>query len=292
MVLRRFHADLVFFSFFFSVLFCLLCSLVDTLFGFWVFLELASFSIIPCFFLSEGNSIYGFYSSLLTYVVVSGLSSVLFVSGLLFYSLYYFVYFGFVLKFGLFPFSLWVYRVFGESNWFFIFCLSVILKFPVLFFCFLYQNCNVDLVYGDCSFTLLMCCFFIWFLSNDWKFVWCHISLSSVSTLVVACFSTEVWLCFLIYFYYFMWSLFCILFFCYSVEGKSGYVGVWLFCFLLLVTPLSFPLFYKLCVCIGIFYSSFYLLVVWILYSFSEQFFLYKLAGDYFYSSVYNSWVL
>nr|BBB87214.1 NADH dehydrogenase subunit 2 [Moniezia benedeni] len=292
MVTRCFYTDLVFFSFFFSILFCTLCGLVDSLLSFWVFMELASISIIPCFFFGEGVSVYGFYGSLLTYIVVSGLSSVLFVSGLLFCSLYYFVYFSFVLKFGLFPFSLWVYRVFEESNWFFIFCLSVILKFPVLFFCFLYQNFNIDLVYGDCFFSLLMCCFLVWFFSNSWKIIWCHISLSSVATLVVACFSAEAWICFFIYFYYFIWSFMCILFFFFSVNIKSGYVGFWGFVVLLLVTPISFPLFYKLGVCISIFYSSFYLLVSWGLYSFSEQFFLYKLSSDYFYSSVYNCWVL
>nr|YP_009440987.1 NADH dehydrogenase subunit 2 [Moniezia benedeni]AOY40427.1 NADH dehydrogenase subunit 2 [Moniezia benedeni] len=291
-MLRRLHVDLVFFSFFFCILFCILCSLVDSLFGFWVFIELASLSVVPCFFFGGVTDVYGFYSSLLTYIIISGVSSVLFVSGLLFVGLYYFIYFSFVLKFGLFPFSLWVYRVFAESNWFFIFCLSVILKFPVLFFCFLYQNCNVDLVYGDCFFTLVVCCFFIWFFSNDWKFIWCHISLSSVSTLVVVCFSSEVWLCFFIYFYYFVWSLMCIIFFYCSVECKSSYVGFWVYVMLLLVTPISFPLFYKLGVCVGIFYSSLYLLISWALYSFSEQFFLYKLSSDYFYSNVYNCWVL
>lgn len=291
-MVRWFHADLVFFSFFFSILFCLLCRLVDRLFRFWVFLELVRLSIIPCYFLSDSNSVYGFYGSLLTYVVVGGLSSVLFVSGLLFSNLYYFIYIRFVLKFGLFPFSLWVYRVFEESNWFFIFCLRVILKFPVLFFCFLYQNCNVDLVYADCSFTLLLCCFFIWFFSNDWKIIWCHISLSSVATLVAACFSSESWVCFFIYYYYFLWSFMCIVFFYYSAERKRSYVGFWVFCFLLLVTPVSFPLFYKLCVCVSIFYSSVYLLVIWSLYSFSEQFFLYKLSSDYFYSNIYKCWVL
>nr|YP_010286165.1 NADH dehydrogenase subunit 2 [Mosgovoyia sp. SQ20]UKS08003.1 NADH dehydrogenase subunit 2 [Mosgovoyia sp. SQ20] len=288
---RRFYLDLVPFSPFFSVVFCFLCSIVDSMLGFWVFLELCGLSIIPCFFYSGGVSIYGFYSSLLTYIIMSGVSSVLLVSGVLFSGLYLFIYFGFAVKFGLFPTILWVYRVFSESNWFFIFFLSVILKFPVLFFCFLFQGCNLWLVYGDCFFTILVCSGLVWFFSNDWTYVWCHVSLSSISTLVVACFCAEPIVCFFVYFYYFIWSTFCILFFFSLEDNKSFFGGAWVFCFLLLVTPLSLPLFYKLGVCISIFYSSFYLLFVWSLYSFSEQFFLFKLWGDYFYSSSFNFWV-
>nr|YP_009180045.1 NADH dehydrogenase subunit 2 [Anoplocephala perfoliata]AKU46908.1 NADH dehydrogenase subunit 2 [Anoplocephala perfoliata] len=291
MTLHRFYSDLVFFSFFFSILFCFLCSLVDSLLGFWVFLELGGLSIIPCFFYGESVGFHGFYNSLLTYIIMSGISSVLLVSGILFLGLYLFVYFGFLVKFGLFPFSLWVYRVFSSSNWFFIFCLSVILKFPILFFCFLFQNYSLALVYGDCFLTIAMCTFFVWWFSQDWSFIWCHISLVSVSTLLVGCFCSDVELCFFVYFYYFVWSIMCIVFFFNVGDEASFFSGFWVFAFLLLVTPFSFPLFYKLGVCVTIFYSSFYVLFIWSLYSFSEQFFLYKLGGDYFYSGVFNRWL-
>nr|YP_009175586.1 NADH dehydrogenase subunit 2 [Drepanidotaenia lanceolata]ALH16574.1 NADH dehydrogenase subunit 2 [Drepanidotaenia lanceolata] len=290
LVNSRFYSDLVLFSFFFSLLFCVLCAVVDGLISFWVFLELAGLSIIPCFFYNSGSSIYGFYSSLLTYVIMSGLSSVFLVSGLLFSSLYIFIFLGFVIKFGLFPFSFWVYRVFSESNWFFIFCLSVILKFPILFFCFLFQNFSLYVVYGDCIITMMTCALFFWFFSQDWEYIWCHMSLSSVSTLLVACFCSGAGVCFFIYFYYFVWASMCILFFYYVGDGESFVWKFWIFCFVLLVTPFSFPLFYKLSVCLSIFYSSFYVLFFWSLYSFSEQFFLYKLCSDYFYSSVFNGW--
>lgn len=287
----RIHTDLVFFSLIFSVFFCFLCSIVDTVIGFWVFLELCGLSIIPCFFYSRGRRIYGFYSSLLTYVIMSGLSSVLLVSGILFSDLYYFIFFGFLLKFGLFPFSLWLYRVFSESNWIFIFFLSVVLKFPILFFCFIFQKFSLYLVYIDCGLTIFTCMIFFWFFRCDWGFIWCHISLSSVATLFVACFCSRVSMCFFIYFYYFIWAALCILYFYYISEEKRFVGKFWLFCFLLLVTPFSLPLFYKLSVCTAIFYSSFYLLFIWGLYSFSEQYFLYKLCSNYFYSGVYNSWV-
>ena len=292
MAVRCFYLDLVFFSFFFSLVFCGLRRLVDELFRLWVFLELCSISIIPRFFCGGVyGDVFGFYGALLTYIVVSGVSSILLMSGLLFSELYYFVYFGFVMKFGLFPFRVWVYRVLRESKWFFIFLLTVVAKFPVLFFCFLFQECRLYLVYGDCLFTILMCCCLFWFFRERWSYVWGHMSLSSVGTLIVVCFCRDVWLCFFIYFYYFVWAGFCAWFFCVSEEKRLMGGWFWFFCFVLLVTPLSFPLFYKLSVCVGLFYSSFYLLFGWALYRFSEQIFLYKLAGDYFYSGVFNVWL-
>nr|UFQ88308.1 NADH dehydrogenase subunit 2 [Spongiobothrium variabile]UFQ89184.1 NADH dehydrogenase subunit 2 [Spongiobothrium sp. MZUSP 7999] len=288
--MRRLHVDLVFFSFFFSIVFCLCCALVDNLLSFWVFLELCGMSIVPSFFYVSNSSLQGFYSSLLSYIVMSGLSSVLLVTGVVLSDLYYMILLGFMVKFGLFPFSLWVYRVFSGSNWLFIFLLSVISKFPILFFSYLLQV-GVDMViYWDCFMTILMCSCFIWFFSQSWEFIWCHISLSSVSTLLVACFCSDFFTSSFIYFYYSIWASSCILYFFLLSESEGLKNWFWWYCFLLLVTPISLPLFYKLSVCFSILYSSVYLLLIWSIYSFSEQFFLYKLGSDYFYSSVYNDW--
>lgn len=292
MIVRRLYIDLAFFSFFFSVFFCFLCCIVDKLVRFWVFLELSGLAIVPCFFCSSDSRIYGFYSSLLSYIIVSGISSVLLMSGILIRGLYYFISFGFLLKFGLFPFRLWVYRVFSESKWVFIFCLSVVLKFPILFFCFLFHKFGLYFIYGDCIITIIMCSLFFWFFSQDWEFIWCHVSLSSVRTLLVACFSSSEELCYYIYFYYFFWSGCCIVYFCLLGDKYDfGFVQFWIYCFLLLVTPISLPLFYKLGVCIAVFYSSFYVLFVWCIYRFSEQIFFYKLGRGIFYSTIYNSWI-
>lgn len=73
-------------------------------------------SLIPSFFYRSESRLQGFYSSLLRYVVMSGLSSVLLVRGIIVKGLYFFIFLGFVVKFGLFPFSLWVYRVFSGRN--------------------------------------------------------------------------------------------------------------------------------------------------------------------------------
>nr|NP_066234.2 NADH dehydrogenase subunit 2 [Taenia crassiceps]AAG13174.2 NADH dehydrogenase subunit 2 [Taenia crassiceps] len=292
MVVRFIVNNVVIFSLIFSIFFSFMCCLVDSLLGFWVFLELGSLSLIPSFFFNLSYSYYNFYNSILCYVVMSGLSSVFLVLELWLSGLYYFVFLGFSIKFGLFPFMFWVYRVFAVSNWVFIFLLSVVMKFPVLFFCFLYEVSNVNFIFVDCFFTIFVCCFLVWFFSFNWNYIWCHISLSSVSTLVVACFSSTADICFFIYWYYFLWSSLTILYLCMlsDVSDFSCY-HFWGFCFLLLVTPVSVPLFYKLSVCVGIIYSSIYVLLVWIIYSFSEQFFLFKLASDYLYSCVFNSWL-
>lgn len=158
--MNRLYVDLAFFSFFFRILFCLGCAVVDRFLGFWLFLELMGMSIIPGFFYKGGDSVEGFYGSLFTYIVMSGLSSVLLVSGIVLSEIYYFILFGFVVKFGLFPFRFWVYRVFSGRNWVFIFLLSVICKFPILFFCFLLQSGVCGLIYIDCGLTLVMCSLF------------------------------------------------------------------------------------------------------------------------------------
>nr|UEC44190.1 NADH dehydrogenase subunit 2 [Taenia tianguangfui] len=290
--MRYGYLDVVVFSVVFSVGFCLVCSLVDSLLGFWVFIELMSLSIIPSFFFNVNVLSYNFYSSILCYIIMSGLSSVLLVSGLLVSGLYYFVYFGFVVKFGLFPFMFWVYRVFSVGNWVFIYLLSVVAKFPVLFFCFLYEVNNFSLIFLDCFLTIFVCSFLIWFFSLSWEYIWCHISLSSVATLVVVCFCSSIEVCAFIYFYYFLWASLSIIYFIVvsDISDLKGYL-FWCFCFLLLVTPVSLPLIYKLGVTFGVLYSSIYILLIWSIYSFSEQFFLYKLAGEFFLSNVYNNWV-
>nr|YP_007889815.1 NADH dehydrogenase subunit 2 [Taenia twitchelli]BAN15647.1 NADH dehydrogenase subunit 2 [Taenia twitchelli] len=292
MIIRFGFNSIVIFSIIFSIFFSFMCCLVDSMLGFWVFLELGSLSLIPSFFCNLGYSYYNFYSSILCYVIMSGLSSILLISGIMINSLYYFIFFGFSVKFGLFPFMFWVYRVFSISNWVFIFLLSVIMKFPVLFFCFLYEISDVSFVFIDCFFTIFVCCFLIWFFSFSWEYIWCHISLSSVSTLIVACFSSSVDICFFIYWYYFLWSSLTIYYLSVisDISDFNSYY-FWCFCFLLLVTPISMPLFYKLSVCIGVIYSSIYVLFVWSIYSFSEQFFLFKLASDYLYSCVFNNWL-
>lgn len=287
---RRLHLRLLFFSFFFIFIFCIGCCLADKFLGFWVFFELCSLCLVPSFFFVPQSSLYKFYSCLLSYIIMSGLSSVFIVTGILFSEFYIFIFLGFLIKFGLFPFSFWVYWVFSEANWFFIFLLSVIMKFPMLFFCFLYTKSWLSLVYFDCSLTMLVCSVLFWGFRFKWKYIWGHISLSSVSTLVVCCFCSDSIVCYFIYGYYFFWSV-CSIWYFYISENNDRFNDTfWLFCIFLLITPLSIPLLYKLFTAYGLLFSSLYVLLSWCIYSLSEQFFLYKCSRSLFYSRVYKGW--
>nr|YP_009370869.1 NADH dehydrogenase subunit 2 [Khawia sinensis]ALK26533.1 NADH dehydrogenase subunit 2 [Khawia sinensis] len=288
--MRFANVGLAGFSVFASTIFIFFSSCVDSLFGFWVFLELAGLGAVPAFFLLLGSGLSGVYTGLFNYVIVSALSSVCFVSGFIFGGLFNFIVLGFIVKLGLFPFMFWVYRVYSVSNWLFIFLLSVVLKYPVLYFGYILGGAAVEILIVDCLSTVVVCGIAFWVWSNSWQFVWCHMSLSSVATLLFACYSGDFLICWFIFLYYSVWALLCVCYF-YSLPFDRSYSrSVWLFCFLLLVTPLSFPLFYKLAVCVALFYSSLYLLLAWAFYSFSEQFFLFKLCGDVTRQGVINNW--
>nr|ASL24606.1 NADH dehydrogenase subunit 2 [Khawia sinensis] len=288
--MRLNNLNLASFSVIASVFFIFFSSCVDTLFGFWVFLELAGLGAVPGFFLLFEGGVSRVYTGLFNYIVVSALASVFFVSGFIFNGLLSFVVIGFIIKLGLFPFVFWVYRVYSVSNWLFIFLLSVVLKYPVLYFSYIFSGVFEVILMVDCVFTLIICTISFWVWSNNWQFIWCHMSLSSVATLLVACYSGDFLLCMFIFGYYSFWALLCVTYF-YLLSLDYSYVpSVWVFSFLLLVTPISLPLFYKLGVCIALFYSSVYILLIWSLYSFSEQFFLYKLCGDVTRQGVLNYW--
>lgn len=94
---------------FFSV--CLF--LRDNLSFFWLYLELGTLSLVPSFFLYRGVST---LDRLFSYLIVSRISSSLIVCGLLFEGFLILVVLGLFVKFGLFPFFGWIYRVMTGSN--------------------------------------------------------------------------------------------------------------------------------------------------------------------------------
>nr|YP_009415141.1 NADH dehydrogenase subunit 2 [Breviscolex orientalis]ASL24594.1 NADH dehydrogenase subunit 2 [Breviscolex orientalis] len=273
-----------------AIFFVFFSSCVGSLFSFWVYLELAGLSLLPSFFVSSASMVGGVYGGLLLYILVSGLSSVFFVTGFIFEGLYVFILVGFLVKLGLFPFMVWVYRVFPSGGWVFIFLLSVVLKFPVLYFGYIFGGVYGGLVYLSCIVTILICSLIFWLVNNDWKFIWAHMSLSSVATLMVVCYSGDFSSCWVVFFSYCVWSGLCLLFFFVYQFGVTRSWAIWVFFFLFLVTPLSLPLAYKLSACVAFFYSSVYVLVAWSVYSFSEQFFLYKLCADQTSVGVLNVW--
>ncbi|VDM35953.1 unnamed protein product, partial [Hydatigera taeniaeformis] len=85
--------------------------------------------------------------------------------------------------------------------------------------------------------------------------------------------------------YYSVWSAFSFSGIGVNVFGFILFYLFWICIKVLFISifvvgiSVSVPLIYKIRVCIGILYSSIYLLLIWRIYSFSEQFFLYKLAS-------------
>lgn len=119
---------------------------------FWVFLELGALSLVPLFFIHQHSSV---LDSLFSYLIISRVSSTLIICGFLFDSLYIFVLFGFLVKFGIFPFFGWVYNVILGSNWFVIWGFSTFLKSSFLFFSYFMSLGGMLFLKTLCSLTFL-----------------------------------------------------------------------------------------------------------------------------------------
>lgn len=85
----------------------------SNIFMMWLLMELGAIRLVCCFFWVWSD---GVYLSLFTYVLVSCFSSSLIAAGFLFEGCFLLVCVGFLLKFGVFPFSRWVYSVFFGSK--------------------------------------------------------------------------------------------------------------------------------------------------------------------------------
>lgn len=105
MFTRWLHFGLFFFSGVFRIFFLMCLSLADRCLAFWFFLELVGLSIIPAFFVFRQERLTRVYGGLILYVVVSAVSSVFIVTGVIVAGLHLLTLVGFILKMGLFPFS-------------------------------------------------------------------------------------------------------------------------------------------------------------------------------------------
>uniref|UniRef100_A0AAU7N3N5 NADH dehydrogenase subunit 2 n=1 Tax=Dollfustrema vaneyi TaxID=438518 RepID=A0AAU7N3N5_9TREM len=250
----------------------------------WFFLELASISFIPLFF-CVGSSVN--LVSLFYYLIISGVSSGLLLSGILFEECVFFLVLGLLVKFGVFPFFGWVYSVIGGVNWLAVWGFTTLLKIPFILICFFLV---VGLSWSN--FIIFLCsvsCFFLsvlfWVFSANWSFCWCHMMLSSSSVLVSLSFSgCSFDSLFYIFLLYFVWASLVIYFFYWCTSFESGsdnyFYFLFYYCFLLLTFPISFPIFYKVLVCVSVFSCGLFFLTCWLLYSISEQlYFVFSACG-------------
>lgn len=244
----------------------------------WFFLELAGLSLIPLFF-PVGLSVN--MVGLFYYLIVSGISSGLILSGVLFSDCIFFTVLGVLIKFGIFPFVGWVYAVLKNSCWLVIWGFSTFLKrsFIVVSFFLLVGGIWGGFIIFLCSLSCLVIAFLFWIFSIDWKICWCHMMLSSRSVLISLSFSgSSIDSVLIIFIIYFLWRSF-VLFFFYSeglkeMSQTNYFLFIFFYSFLLLTLPLSFSIFYKISVCVSIFSTGLFFLVCWVLYSISEQFYL------------------
>lgn len=259
--------------FFFSVLlyFC------DSLIFAWLCLELSTLSLVPCFFFRR---ISVDIVSLFKYLVVSGVSSCFIVSGSIFPDLSMFFMLGLVIKFGLFPFLGWVYNVVTRSKWLVVYCFSVVMKSSFVLVLYFLNGFEGSLFFLSflCFATLLLLCGLFWVYSVSWYHCWCHMMLSSSCVLIVRSMVASLRSQLCLYFVYFLWGRFCVLFFyVYGGGGVSKDLSYFfLYVFILLTTPLSFSILYKLFMCFVVFSCSFFVVLSWVFYSLSEQFYLFK----------------
>nr|YP_009326180.1 NADH dehydrogenase subunit 2 [Paragonimus ohirai]AAP22069.1 NADH dehydrogenase subunit 2 [Paragonimus ohirai]APD26972.1 NADH dehydrogenase subunit 2 [Paragonimus ohirai] len=250
--------------------FCLFLS--DGLAMFWLFLELGALSLIPSFFLRLGD---GVLEALFNYLIVSSVSSSLMICGFLYESLLFLCFLGLLVKFGVFPFQGWIYKVLLSSGWVVVWGFSVFLKLPFLFMCFFLCSGGSFFLSVSCLFSFLFLGGLFWCYSYSWCHCWCHMMLSSSAVLVAMSVSGSAEALFCLFVIYGVWSSMVILFF--SHIEKMGLVEVgsyFLFLILLVSLPISVSIFYKLWMAVSIYFCYFPVFVAWCLYSISEQLFL------------------
>lgn len=96
-------------------------------------MELAGLCLVPSFFLVSVG-----LEGLYRYLIVSRLSSALIIRGLVVEGLASLVFWGFIVKLGIFPFVGWVYSVVSVLGWLSVWLFSTFLKVPVFmlrFYC-------------------------------------------------------------------------------------------------------------------------------------------------------------
>nr|QDA21733.1 NADH dehydrogenase subunit 2 [Amphimerus sp. JM-2019] len=267
----------------FLSIFSVMCMLVfstvmfsgGNLLMFWLFLELSTLSLIPSFFLYLDS---GVLPSLFSYIMVSGVSSSLIVSGVLFENFLILSVMGLLLKFGLFPLLGWVYVVTVYSNWLVVWGLSTVLKSAFLFFgFFLSGGFGLWLVGCCCFFTFIFVGVFLWLYTYGWVYFWTHVMVCSSAALIVMSVEVSSDLLLYVYLIYVVWSTLVILFLS-RLDGMvvSGGGYYFLVVFLLVSFPGSLVVFYKVFIGLCVYSCGLVAFSGWVFYNVSEQFFLVK----------------
>lgn len=260
------------------VSFSVLLFRASNLFISWLFLELCVLFLVPMFFLkTECLKLCGLFK----YLIVSRISSSFLIAGILFDTFLWFFVLGLLIKFGVFPFLGWVYRVVKNSNWYVVWGLTTFLKVPFFIIPFFLMGLGLDVVYFLCGFSFIVLSVFFWLYTVSWRFCWCHVMLSSSASLIAMSCRQSLDRLLPFFFVYFLWRSFSIVFISSQEDFFLNGAGSWfLYVFLLVSFPFSFSIFYKLLRAGYMFSCYFYVFVSWVLYTISEQFYLIKFLID------------
>nr|YP_001382126.1 NADH dehydrogenase subunit 2 [Trichobilharzia regenti]ABG91500.1 NADH dehydrogenase subunit 2 [Trichobilharzia regenti] len=254
----------VIFSLFMLFMSSLLMLFSGDLMMYWMLLEISTLCLVPLFFGGGG------LSGLLSYLVVSSLSSILIMVGLVFSDVYLLFVFGLCVKFGLFPFIYWVYNVLVYSgSWLVCWVISILSKISLVYLVFFLWDTGLGLVSFLAVLSLLVVGLNFWVSSLNWYYVWCHMMISSSVIMFVLGLIISMDLYIVLLVVYFVWGSGVIYYLSSVNMTVFGYV-LWL-----LAVPLSISLYYKIYTCY-LLCSSLYLLFFWFIYSFLEQYYLIK----------------
>nr|YP_010939808.1 NADH dehydrogenase subunit 2 [Megalobenedenia derzhavini]WLG31371.1 NADH dehydrogenase subunit 2 [Megalobenedenia derzhavini] len=272
-----------------SIFFSILVLFSNNLINLWLVLELSILSVVPCFFtvFLFGN----YYSGLLYYLFISGISSGFMFSGFLFTNsgglLISLV--AFFLKFCLFPFGFWIYIIASNSSWLVIWLITCVGKVssPILSFLFneTQHGVLIDLL---CCLTLFFCSLYYWFGNSNLSLIWVNMSVAS-GTVVLYGFLVNCLAVYLLLAYYLFWGSLCItLFSIISSNNTKNTVNIVLLFFSI---PLFLSFFYKI---LSVFVvldlnSTLIFIILFFFYGISEQYYMFKYWGYLYSNSIYIS---
>lgn len=241
----------------------------------WVYMELSIVCLIPCVVVRWGP-----YSSvvLILYLVIAGVSSAIFAFGIVSPSFYQFFFLSLVLKFGLWPFRSWMFRVIPWSSWFSVIMLCVGFKFVVIIVSFC---CDFGIASGRSIrsvglVTMLSCCVYFSLFCYRWYGCLANMVVSSGSLIfILGCLPLQGPLYFVLSAYS-VWCVIIIVFIFYLRVSGWGFslVRSLLYFLLLVKLPLSFSMLYKLSLSYSVVGCGLPVISVWLIYTVFEQVFL------------------
>nr|YP_009689308.1 NADH dehydrogenase subunit 2 [Postharmostomum commutatum]QEL51324.1 NADH dehydrogenase subunit 2 [Postharmostomum commutatum] len=273
----------------------------EDLLYFWLFIELGGLSLIPCLYVELRGSLrpwreHKLASAALSYVIVLSIASSLLLAGIIVNELIFFLLLGFIIKFGVYPFSGWVINVFCSSKSLpVILCMSVFLKFPLLCMSYILSLTSLQGLNGVSPVLSLLCgATFVYMTIKFFTSVvnlyecWACMMISSSAALLYLSVIVPMSMLVSLFVVYSGWAFLVVaslFWFNLSLtlsEGVSRRWFIFMYSVVYLATPLSLVLFYKFFISWCMLSGSSLVLFSWCVNSIAEQWWLMRyLVGVY-----------